>query len=162
MPIPALRHALPLTLFWLCTCACAATPVSLDNFAWPTAACTVGDVKHAGQEHWLSARRTGTFNATGEQTFTLFDDNGPARAMRVAMTASALNNLTKVEVGDAQGKWEEVWSGRYRDGVPAGCDKVWFERGFAHGPRLVEAIRFHFALDQMPMIVGGAALLRSE
>jgi hypothetical protein len=162
MPIPALRHALPLTLFWLCAGACAATPVSLDNFAWPTAACTVGDVKHAGQEHWLSARRTGTLNATGEQTFTLFDDNGPARAMRVAMTASALNNLTKVEVGDAQGKWEEVWSRRYRDAVPAGCDKVWFERGFAHGPRLVEAIRFHFALDQMPMIVGGAALLRSE
>jgi hypothetical protein len=157
-----MRHALPLTLLWLCAGTCAAAPVSLDNFAWPAQNCTVGDMRHTGQESWVSARSTETINATAEQTFTVFDDNGPARAMRVAFTASALNNVSKVEVRDAQGKWEEIWSGRYRAGLPAGCDKIWFERSFAGGPRLVEAIRFHFALDQMPMIVGGAALLRSE
>jgi hypothetical protein len=78
------------------------------------------------------------------------------------MSAPVLGNVARVEVEDAQGKWETVWSGRYSDAQPAGCADVWFEHSLAGAPRLVNAIRLSFVLDRMPMAVGRVQLRRVE
>jgi hypothetical protein len=129
---------------------------------WPAQGCTVGDVRHTAQEKWVASRGFGKAAEPAEQVYTGFDDNGPASALRFAMSAPVLGNVARVEVEDAQGKWETVWSGRYSDAQPAGCADVWFEHSLAGAPRLVNAIRLSFVLDRMPMAVGRVQLRRVE
>jgi hypothetical protein len=148
-------------LFALLSTAAAAslagTPGSASELL-PAQGCAVGDVRHTDQENWMNSRGLAGLGDPAVQVYTMVGDNGPASALRVAMNAAALDNLTKVEVQDAQGNWEPVWSGRHA--APAGCADVWFEHTLAGSPRLVKAVRLGFVLDKMPMATGRVGLLR--
>jgi hypothetical protein len=125
---------------------------------WPAQGCAVGGLRHTDQEKWMESRGLAELGDPAVQVYPMVGDNGPASALRVAMNAAALNNVTKVEIQDAQGKWETVWSGRYA--VPAGCANVWFEHSLAGSPRVVKAVRLGFVPDRMPMATGRVGLLR--
>lgn len=137
----------------------AATPGAPPEL-WPAQGCAVGDVRHTDQEKWMNSRGLAELGDPTVQVYPVVGDNGPASALRVAMNAATLNNVTKVEVQDAQGKWEAVWSGRYA--APAACANVWFEHSLAGSPRVVKAVRLGFVPGTMPMATGRVGLLRAE
>jgi hypothetical protein len=157
-----LRSAVLFALLSLAAGACLAAPPDLSDDFWPHPGCAVGNVQHADAEHWVKGRGFGQTNDFAEQVYTTFDDNGPAVAVRVVLNGGALSNIARIEVQDAQGNWEPVWSGRYRDALPAGCTNVWFERTLAGAPRLINAVRLGFVLEQPSMVTGGAQLLRTR
>jgi hypothetical protein len=156
----ALLFALLFALLSTAAAAClAGTPGSAPELL-PAQGCVVGDVRHTDQGNWMDSRGLAELGDPAVQVYPMVGDNGPASALRVAMNAAALNNVTKVEVQDAQGNWEPVWSGRYA--APAGCADVWFEHSLAGSPRVVKAVRLGFVLDRMPMSTGRAGLLRAR
>jgi hypothetical protein len=166
---PPYRRAVLFALLSTAAAACMADSSAASEH-WPRQECSVGDVRHNPDEHWTYARSVNFPEKTShstepvllEQTFTIFDDKAPASAFRVALSDSAVANITKVEVQDTQGNWDTVWAGRYRDPLPAGCAKVWFEHSLAGTPKLVNAIRFSFISEKMPMTVAGAGLLSAR
>ena len=127
---------------------------------WPAQGCAVGDLRHTDREKWMNSRGLAELGDPAVQVYAMVGDNSPASALRIAMNAAALNNVTKVEVQDAQGKWEPVWSGRYA--APAACADVWFEHSLAGSPRVVKAVRLGFVPGTMPMAAGRVGLLRAE
>ena len=155
-----LRSTALFALLSLAAGACLAETADLSTKFWPRAGCTVGDVRHTGAERWVEARGFGEMNAPDEQVHTVLDDNGPASALRVVLSVDALSNISRIEVRDAQGNWEPVWSGPYRDAAPAGCTTVWFERTLPGTPKLINAVRLGFVPGKPHTMAGAPGLLR--
>jgi hypothetical protein len=122
--------------------------------------CTAGNADGtAGQ--WIGSR-----SATGEpgKCYTYdFAFKTPIRtsAFHVALNATALRNLEKVETRDAGGTWTQAWTGA-QAGAPAGCDFVKMAQRFTAGEREVTALRITIRPDREKVIVADAGVLKAD
>jgi hypothetical protein len=123
------------------------------------ARCAIGDAD-ATTGQWIESR-----TATGEpgSLYTyVFTFKTPIRAgaFRVALNATALQNLEKVETRDAAGTWTVASTGAPA-GAPAGCEFVKMAQRFATGERDVAALRIAIRPVREKVIVADARLLKA-
>ena len=103
------------------------------------ARCAIGDADATTGE-WIESR---TAASEPGSTYTyVFTFTTPIRAgaFRVALNATALQNLEKVETRDAAGTWTVASAGA-PPGAPTGCEFVKVAQRFAAGERDVAALR---------------------
>ena len=168
-----LPHAVALPVLLIALSACNRNPAAdaertLENarreaqvistkLAALPARCAIGDAD-ATTGQWIESR-----TATGEpgSLYTyVFTFKTPIRAgaFRVALNATALQNLEKVETRDAAGTWT-VASTDAPAGAPAGCEFVKVAQRFAAGERDVAALRIAIRPVRENVIVADARVL---
>lgn len=81
------------------------------------------------------------------------------RVVRAAMDRQGWTLLDKVEVRDADGKWQLAWSGA-QPAAPAGCDYMWFKQALANNAQ-IGAVRLVFRREIGSFTAGDVAVLKA-
>jgi hypothetical protein len=123
------------------------------------AQCTVGDAAGAPGQ-WIESRNAAGAPGSAYTYVFTFESPVRSRAFGVALSASALQNLEKVETRDAAGTWTAAWTGA-QAGAPAGCEFVKMTQHFATGDREVTALRITIHPDREKIIVAEPRLLKA-
>jgi hypothetical protein len=123
------------------------------------ARCAVGDAAGAPGQ-WIESRNAAGAPGSAYTYVFTFESPVRSRAFGVALSASALQNLEKVETRDAAGTWTEASTGAPA-GAPTDCEFVKVAQRFATGERDVAALRITIRRVRDSVTVADARLQKA-